>query len=115
MAETPSEQRLLILIARDEAVLDEMLAGMLDAGLTGATILESRGLGAILREDTPIFAGLAALLPQHTGSRVVLALTTHANIDRLREFIEEMPREQRPIAIEIPVESAFGIDTGGKG
>ena len=110
MAEPANDLRLLILIARDEAALDELVTGILDAGLTGATILESRGLGAVLRQDLPVFAGIAALLPQHTGSRVVLSLTEQANIDRLQQYIDEMPRERRPIGMQFAVERAFGLD-----
>lgn len=111
MGEERREPRLLLLIARDEAVLDELITGMLDAGMSGATVVESKGLGAILRQDMPIFAGLAALLPQHTGSRVVLSLTYDRNIESLRKYIDEMPREQRPIGIVLPVDNVFGLQS----
>ncbi len=101
--------KLLILIARDEAAFDELVTGILDAGITGATIVESKGLGALLRQDMPIFSGLAALLPQHTGSRVVLSATSQPCIDRLYAYLDEMPPEQRPIGIVVPVEHTYGM------
>jgi hypothetical protein len=107
MIEQRGDLRLLILITRTRAALDELITGLLDVGATGATVIESRGLGAIVREDMPIFAGLAALLPQHTGSRVVISLTTLEVIDSLRKFISEMHPDDRPIAIVLPVEQAF--------
>ena len=109
MAEQADSHRLLIVIARDETVLDELVTGMLDVGITGATVVESKGLSAILRQDMPIFAGLAALLPPHTASRVILSITTHETVQRFRRYIEEMPEESRPIAVVIPVEDAFGL------
>jgi hypothetical protein len=90
-------------------VLDEIVTGMLDAGVSGATVLESRGLSSLLRDAMPIFAGIAALLPQHTGSRVVLSLTTRASVDRLRADLDEMPADQRPIGITLEVDGVFGV------
>jgi hypothetical protein len=108
MDETIIDPRLLILIARTRAGMDDLITGLLDVGVTGATIIESRGLGSIVREDMPIFAGLAALIPQHTGSRVVLSLTTTSVIAAMRKFIYDMHPDERPIAIVLPVEQAFG-------
>jgi len=106
--EMGSTRRLLILIARSEAALDELVTGMLDVGITGATVVESKGLGAILRQDMPMFAGLAALLPQHTGSRVVISLTTTEEIEQLRTYVDDMEPDQQPIAIAIPVAEFWG-------
>jgi len=110
MSESDSSNRLLVMIARDEATFEELVTGMLDVGLEGATIVDSKGIGAILRRDMPIFAGLAALLPQHTGSRIVFSLTKLQRIGALRRFIQEMPPSRRPIIIVLPIESAFGPD-----
>ncbi len=109
MAELSTEQRLLILIARHDDALDELVTGLLDAGIHGATVIESKGLGQYLRQEMPIFAGLAALLPQTTGSRVVISLTTPEVIERLRTYVDEMRDEDRPIAIVVPVMDVFGL------
>lgn len=103
-----SKLRLLIMIARSEAALDELVTGMLDVGITGATVVESKGLGAILRQDMPMFAGLAALLPQHTGSRVVISLTNIDEIVQLRKYVDDMESDQQPIAITLPIDEAWG-------
>jgi len=108
MSDREGGARLLVMIARDEAALDELVTGMLDVGMTGATVIESKGLSAILRQDMPIFAGLAALLPQPAGSRVVLSLTRPDAIETLKRFIAEMDPHRRPIAIVLPVEETFG-------
>ncbi len=96
------------MIARSEAALDELVTGMLDVGITGATVVESKGLGAILRQDMPMFAGLAALLPQHTGSRVVISLTTLDEIADLRKYVDDMEPEQQPIVITLHVDEMWG-------
>ena len=37
----------------------------------------------MIREDMPIFSGLAALLPQHTGSRMLVSVSTPDRIESL--------------------------------
>lgn len=105
-----STHRLVLLIARDEASFDSLVTGLLDIGISGATVLESRGIAAIVREDLPIFAGLAALLPTRTGSRVVLSLVTNDQVELLRRLADRMSPEERPITIVVPVHSFHGLD-----
>ena len=86
-----------------------MVTALLDANIQGATVLESRGLGTIIRSEMPIFAGLAALLPQSTGNRVVLSIATRAQIDELMRFLSQLPIERRPIAVTLPLETVMGL------
>jgi len=104
-----SDTRLLVLIARSEESFDPLVSALLDAGITGATVLESRGLANIIRMEMPIFAGLASLLPQATGTRVVLSIATTTRIDQLMRFIGQLPPERRPIGVTLPVESVLGL------
>ncbi len=50
--------KLLVLILNKVEKLEEVLEGFLEVGITGATIIESVGMGQILSEEVPIFAGL---------------------------------------------------------
>ena len=103
------DERLLILIARTEESFDPLVTALLDANIQGATVLESRGLGTIIRSEMPIFAGLAALLPQSTGNRVVLSIATRTQIDDLMRFLSQLPIERRPIAVTLPLETVMGL------
>jgi hypothetical protein len=104
-----SPQRLLVIITRNQASLDDLITGLLDIGITGATVVESRGLAAIVREDMPMFAGLAELLPQSTGSRVILSLAPQPFVDMLQSFVNEMKIDDRPLVIVMPVEQVIGL------
>ncbi|MCE9619331.1 MAG: hypothetical protein K8R92_05440 [Planctomycetes bacterium] len=109
-AERPSQdERLLVLVARTEESFDPLVTALIDAGIQGATVLESRGLGAIIRSEMPIFAGLASLLPQATGSRVVLSIASRAQIDALMRFMSQLPVERRPLGVTLPVETVMGL------
>ncbi|MCA9310904.1 MAG: hypothetical protein KDA21_06840 [Phycisphaerales bacterium] len=99
---------LVVMIVSSPAILDDLVTGLLDIGLA-ATIVESKGLMALLREEMPIFGGLASMMPSSTGSRVALSLTTREMARRVFVFLEkELRIADRPIAFTVPVESAFG-------
>jgi nitrogen regulatory protein P-II 1 len=104
-----SGHRLLILIARNDEAFDPLVTGLLDVGITGATVVDSRGLSALLRDEMPIFAGLASLLPRSTGSKVVVSITTADRIEALGRFLGQMREDLRPLGATIPVEHVFGL------
>lgn len=107
---SPDGRVLLLMIASDHAMFDDLITAVLDIGLTGATVIESRGMGSILREEMPIFAGLAALIPEHTGSRVLLSVTTREQAGKVFQFLEsEFKAANRPIAVTVPVEQTAGL------
>lgn len=50
--------KLLILILNKVEKLEEILEGFIEIGISGATIIDSIGMGHVLSEEVPIFAGL---------------------------------------------------------
>jgi nitrogen regulatory protein PII len=50
--------KLLVLFLNKVEKLEEVLEGYLEVGVTGATVVDSVGMGHILSEEVPIFAGL---------------------------------------------------------
>jgi nitrogen regulatory protein PII len=61
---------LLVCVINQDEKLEELLAGFLKMGVTGATVIRSEGMGRLLKDDVPIFAGLQSLMshsrPQNT-------------------------------------------------
>ncbi len=61
---------LLVCVVNQEEKLEEILAGFLELGVTGATVIKSEGMGRLLLDEVPAFAGLQALMsrsrPQNT-------------------------------------------------
>ena len=53
--------QLLIAVINHEERVDDILAGFVELGITGATIIPSKGMGRVLSSDVPIFAGLRSL------------------------------------------------------
>lgn len=54
--------QLLIAVINQEEKLDEILSGFLELGVTGATLINSEGMGRFVAHDIPIFAGLVDLV-----------------------------------------------------
>jgi hypothetical protein len=61
-------QQLLICVVNDPAKVPEILEAFLDIGVTGATVLDSHGMGTVLTREAPIFAGFQKLLGSPTAS-----------------------------------------------
>ncbi len=53
--------KLLVFILNQNEKLEEILEGFLEIGIRGATILDSVGMGKIISEEIPVFAGLREL------------------------------------------------------
>lgn len=100
---TPPGPRLIVGIARSEAGFEQLVNIFLDAGVPGATVIESRGLASILREELPIFSGLAALLPSASGSRTVVAIGPAHAADAVVRFARQLPAADRPIIATVPL------------
>lgn len=61
---------LLVLIINEKERVEDLLSGFLELGVTGATLIRSEGMGRVLSQEVPVFAGLQTLMarsrPQNT-------------------------------------------------
>jgi nitrogen regulatory protein PII len=93
--------QLLIAVINHEEKLDEILAGFLELGITGATIIDSAGMGRVLTHDVPIFAGLRAL-----GER---------SRPRNQTIFSVVAEEKLDAAIALIQDVCGGLETPGAG
>jgi len=104
-----SEHVLLVLIVANPSSFDDLVTGLLDVGVS-ATIMESKGLMAFLREEMPIFSGLASMMPDVTGSKVVLSATKRELADKVMELLEkEFSTSERPIGFTVSLDRVVGL------
>jgi nitrogen regulatory protein PII len=107
--------RLLFYILNNPELLDEVLEVFLEMGLKGATVVDSVGMGRILAQDVPIFAGLRLFLPSSTpGNKTILTLVPEDIVDELIKEIERVcdsPLDQpgTGIAFTVPVDKVYGL------
>lgn len=113
----PPEVRVQLLIAviNQEEKLDEILSGLVELGVTGATILSSEGMGRLLSHDVPIFAGLETLAarsrPQNQTLFSVIRddATVDAVIAMLQEVCGSLEDPATGIVFTLPVSRVVGL------
>lgn len=106
--------KLLIAVINHEEKLDEILSGFLELGVTGATVINSEGMGRVLSSEVPIFAGLPALA---AGSRprnqtllsVIEDHKVEPTIALLREICGDLNDPATGIVFTLPVERVHGL------
>lgn len=100
---------LLIIVLNKEEYFEKILSILVELGISGATILDSEGLGHFLAYEVPIFAGLRQLVGEKkTASRTILALIEDKDfLSRFKEILaaEKIDFTQRGtgIIITLPV------------
>ena len=52
--------KLLVIVLNDSDMLEDVLEGLIETGVGGATVVDSEGMGHII-EDVPLFAGMRNL------------------------------------------------------
>lgn len=107
--------QLLIAVINDKERLDDILSGFLELGITGATIIDSEGMGHVLSHDIPIFAGLQTLIsrsrPQNTTIFSVIDSDEKADgaIDLLRDICGDLEDPATGIVFTLPVNRVSGL------
>ncbi|MBL8746429.1 MAG: hypothetical protein JNK58_08760 [Phycisphaerae bacterium] len=72
---------LLIVLATSTSHLEDAVAVLIDLGIA-ATVIQTKPLSTVLRDEVPVFAGLASMLPRMPESRLVVSITTMGLADR---------------------------------
>jgi len=108
----PSARELVICVLNEPEYLNDVLTAFVEAGCTTATVLESQGLGRIVSQDVPIFAGFRHLF---AGSKpynyTLFAVVEDPEVVRrilklVREVLAEVEETSKGVLFSLPV-SAF--------
>lgn len=84
--------QLLVLVINQEDSLDKVLEAFVEVGITGATIIDSVGMGRILAHDIPIFAGLRYLLEGNKpyNKTIFAVIDDDKKVDEAIAVVEEI-------------------------
>jgi len=114
--------RLLVAVVHDPERLDELLSGFIEIGITGATVLTSEGMGSVLSQDIPIFAGLQTLVSgSRPQNRLILSVISEDQVapavELLQDVSGDLDKPATGIAFTLPVDAVFGLapQLGGEG
>jgi hypothetical protein len=106
--------KLAFLILNKEELLETLLEGYIEIGISGATIFDSIGMGHILSSDVPIFAGLRFMF---AGSRpynkTILSVIKKEKVESLKKLVTTVlgPLEEsgNGILFFIDIEDVVGL------
>lgn len=107
--------QLLIAVINEEEKLDEILSAFVELGITGATLINSEGMGRFLAHDVPIFAGLADLAARsrprnHTIFSVIREEEkVEGAIALLQEICGNLEDPATGIVFTVPVSRVVGL------
>lgn len=111
---TSAPARLLVAVINDPEKLDEILSGFVELGITGATIINSEGMGRLLSHDIPIFAGLQTLISgSRPQNRTILSVVPEKKvasaIDLLQEVSGNLEAPATGIVFTIAIDRVVGL------
>ncbi len=106
---------LLVCVINKPELLDDVLAGLLEAGVSGSTVVESQGMGKIISQDIPIFSGFKNLF---TGTResnfTIFSVVNEPEvlknaIDTIQKIYGSFDEPATGILFTVPVSRAVGL------
>ncbi|MFQ5537477.1 MAG: P-II family nitrogen regulator [Gemmatimonadota bacterium] len=106
--------RLLVAVINDPERLDEILSGFLELGVTGATVINSEGMGRLLSHDIPIFAGLQTLISgSRPQNRTIFSVVPEHLVDPVIELLQDifgdLDSPATGILFTLPVDRVVGL------
>ncbi len=105
---------LFICILKDYRRLDELLLAFLEIGVTGATVVEGRGMGQIIGSEVPIFASLRGLFPgsaqnSHIISCVIEERLVEPCFEKVERVLGPLNQAGKGIAFTVPIGQVRGL------
>ncbi len=105
--------KLLFIVLNSEEKLEEVLEGLIETGVTGATVVDSVGMGHII-EDVPLFAGMRSLFRSaRPRNKVIFSAVDDSQTSEVMEVLSKIldcaHERGSGIAFTLPIDSAIGV------
>ena len=106
--------KLAFLVLNREELLESVLEGYIEIGITGSTIIDSIGMGRILAEDVPVFAGLRFMFSGNRPYNKTILSVIHDEkkvplIRLLKKILGSWEESGNGILFFIDLEDVFGL------
>lgn len=106
--------QVLVAVINHEECIDSVLAGFVELGITGATVIDSKGMGRLLSREMPIFAGVRTLIERsRPANRTMFCVVdddkVHDAIAMIQEACGSMADPGVGIIFTIPVSHVVGL------
>jgi len=104
---------LLICILKDYRRVEDVLLGFIEQGITGATVVEARGMAQLVGGQHPLFASVRGLFPGSThDSHLILAVMDASQVPEALGLIDRvtggLDGPGRGVAFTVPVTTMRG-------
>lgn len=113
--EVANTMKLLVFVLNNEELLEEVLAAYIEAGVTGATILDSEGMGRFLTFEVPLFSAFKDFMKGNKpyNKTIFSVIRNEQTIERLRKLLDtivgDLDRPGTGILFTVPVDWAYGL------
>jgi nitrogen regulatory protein P-II 1 len=106
--------KLLVFILNKEENLEEILEAFLELNIKGATILDSVGMGSILAQDIPIFAGFKNLMQgSRPANKTILTLIpenlVQPAVKAIEQVVGSLEEPGNGLVFILNIDQIFGI------
>lgn len=113
---TRPPMHLLVAVLNAPEKLDSILAGFVELGVRGATVINSEGMGRVLSHDIPIFAGLQTLIDRsRPENRTIFTVISADLIDPIISLLQEscgdLEDPATGIVFTLPLDRVVGLAT----
>lgn len=113
---SPPSMHLLVAVINAPEKLDSILAGFVELGVRGATVIHSEGMGRVLSHNIPIFAGLQTLIDgSRPENRTIFTVVAVDLIDPIMSLLKEscgdLENPATGIVFTIPLDRVIGLAT----
>jgi nitrogen regulatory protein P-II 1 len=108
--------KLLFIVLNSSDKLEEVLEGLIEVGVTGATVVDSVGMGHII-EGVPLFAGMRSLFRSaKPRNNTIFSAIRDTQVDETMEMLGkilgcsgEAKGKASGLAFVLPIERVIGI------
>lgn len=90
--EIRTHMKLLVFVLNNEEFLEEVLEAYVEAGVTGATILDSEGMGRFLAYEVPLFAGFKEFMKGNKpyNKTILSVVRDDGTVKQVRSLIDPL-------------------------
>ena len=107
--------KLIVFVLNKEELLDDVLAAYVEAGIPGATILDSEGMGRFLTYEVPLFADFKDFMKGNKpyNKTIISVIKNEKLITRLERILDKVTgglnEPGTGIFFTLPVDYASGL------
>ena len=108
--------KLVVIFLNKIEYLEDLLSAFLEIGVSGATVVDSVGMGRIVSQNIPIFAGLQeAFTGSSPGNKMIFTAAKDHMVTTIAQVVEDIcgnfKADKSAIIVSLSIETVFGLKT----